>query len=258
VITIDAGAIFVATLILLRVSIFVMLMPVMGQKIVPISVKIGLIILLTAILFPIVNETVPTIDVNPISLSILAAKEILLGAALALSAQLVFASVQFAGQLISYQMGLSAANIFDPASSQQVSVVGQLINTFAILIWFSVGAHHIFISGLIESFAISPIGGEWAVSGIGTLLSLGGNLFSVGLQIAGPIMILLFLVNVGLGLISKAVPQIQVFFVSFPLTIGLGLIILMITLPAMLTLIINQFRYLNESMPELMRVFGGG
>ena len=255
---IDADIIPILMLIMVRVSVFVMLMPILGQKIIPTSVKVGLTIMLTAILFPIVKNDIDVIPLEPLSIALMGAKEIFLGATLALSAQLVFGAVQFAGQLISYQMGLSAANIFDPSSSEQVSVVGQVINTLAILVWFAVGAHHLFIQALMESFTVSPIGGDWAIGGIEGIIHLGSSLFLIGMQLAAPVMILVFLINAGLGLVSKAVPQIQVFFVSFPLTIGFGLMVLALSLPAMLSIIAGQFRYFGESIPSLMRVVGGG
>jgi len=253
----DDSTIMMIGLLLVRTTAFVMMMPILSQKIVPKQAKAGLVVMICFLMWPSANTNTIILDVNFISYTILVLKEIIIAAAIGLCAQMIFATIQMAGQIISYQMGLAVANVFDPATSTQVSVIGQFINTIGILIWLSVGAHHIFIGGLVSSYDIAPIGANWQIGGLDSILSLASNIFYIGLKIAAPIVILVVLINVSLGLISRAVPQIQVFFVSFPLTIGLGLFALMTSLPAIATLISDQYKALATEVPKIIMILGG-
>lgn len=139
-------------LVLLRVGTLIMLMPVLGHRLVPGPVKIGLIGLMSLLLYPIVRTSLPQVPSSPELLIVLATQEILIAAMLAMLAQLIFSAAQFAGQIMSYQMGLAIANVFDPASSAQIAVVGQFAAVLAMLVWVSVGAHNTFLMSLVDSF----------------------------------------------------------------------------------------------------------
>ncbi|MFQ5518844.1 MAG: flagellar biosynthetic protein FliR [Mariprofundus sp.] len=253
----DLHNISVALLILLRVSALIILLPVLGHQLVPQQVKVGLIVLLSLLIFPLVQDQVPFIPIEPIAFAAIAMQEILIAAALALFAQLVFSAAQFAGQIMSFQMGMTVANVFDPATNSQQSVLSQLAVTLAMLLWLSAGAHHIFLHALMDSFILFPIDQQWHLPALLELTDAASRMFVLSLKLAAPIMLLLFFVYIALGLLSRAVPQIQVFFVSFPLTVGLGLMTFALGVPAFIYLMNEAYISLSGQVPLFLRHLGG-
>lgn len=247
----------IGLLILLRVGVLVIFLPTLGHQLVPQQVKVGIIVLLTILIYPVVAEHVTLIPLDPIAFGAIAIQEVLIAGAIALFGQLIFASAQFAGQLISFQMGMTVANVFDPTTHSQQSVIGQMAMTLAMLLWVSVGAHYIFIGALIDSFRLFPIDQPWAFPGLLTLTDAAAGMFVLSLKIAAPIMLLLTFVYIALGLVSRAVPQIQVFFVSFPLTVGLGLLAFSLGMPAFIYLMHNAFESLSIQVPMFLRHLSG-
>jgi flagellar biosynthetic protein FliR len=252
----DLQQIIVAILILLRVSALIILLPVLGHPLIPARIKAGLIALLTLLLYPTVQAEVAAIPLKPVAFAVVAMRELMIAGALALLAQLIFAAAQFAGQLMSFQMGMTVANVFDPATHSQQSLLSLLAMTLATLLWLASGAHHMFLRGLIDSFSLLPIGASWSFSGLDMLNQAASQMFVLALKIAAPVMLLLTFVYVALGLISRAVPQIQVFFVSFPLTVGLGLLTFALGMPAFIYLMSNAFTSLSGQAPAFLRHLG--
>lgn len=244
-------------LIFLRVGSVMILLPVLGHNLVPNPVKAGMIALLTILLYPVVASKVPAIPVEPLIFILFGLQEILIAGILAMLGQLIFSAVQFSGQIMSYQMGMAIANVFDPATSAQGAVVAQLASVLAMLMWLAVGAHHTFILALFESFTLLPIGAPWSFSGWEVLNDATAQMFVLALRLVAPVLLLLFFVYVALGLVSRAVPQIQVFFVSFPLTVGLGLLTFALALPAYMSLVHDGFSALSHDVPYLLRKVSG-
>ena len=253
----DQQHIIVALLVLLRVSMLVILLPALGHQLVPRQVKAGLILLLSILIYPVVQPQVHTIPTSPIIFATIALQEMLIAAAMALFAQMIFSAAQFAGQLVSFQMGMTVANVFDPITHSQQSVLSQLAMTLAMMLWLATGAHHLFLHALINSFVQFPIDHQWHFPALMDLTDAAANMFILSLKIAAPIMILLTFVYIALGMIARAVPQIQVFFISFPLTVGLGLLTFALGMPAFIFLIHDAFSGLTDQVPLFLRHLAG-
>jgi len=253
----DVQHIIVALLVLLRVSAMIMLLPVLGHQLVPSQVKVGLIVIISILIFPLVEDQVPNIPLKPIAFAAIAMQEMLIAAAIALFAQLIFTAAQFAGQLMSFQMGMTVANVFDPITHSQQSILSQLAMTLAMLLWVIVGAHHMFIHTIIDSFTLFPMDQTWHFSAFLDLTDAAAKMFILALKIAAPIMLLLTFVYIALGLLARAVPQIQVFFVSFPLTVGLGLLTFALGMPAIVFLMGEAFTTLSGQVPLFLRHLAG-
>lgn len=249
--------ILVGILVFLRVSLLLMLLPVLGHKLVPKPVKTGFVGLLTLLLFPVVSKFVPVIEPDPIHFALFAMQEMLLAAALGMLAQLIFTAAQFAGQMMSMQMGMAMANIFDPATSSQSAIVAQFVGILAILMWLASGAHHLFLLTIIESFSILPPGSTWSFHGWEVITEAAAAMFVLAVKLMAPVLLLLFFVYVALGLIARAVPQVQVFFVSFPLSVGLGLLVLGLSLPAFMSLMYDGFTGLGQELPMFLHRLSG-
>ncbi len=253
----DVQHIIIAILVLLRISALIILLPALGHQLIPSQVKIGLIVLLTVLIYPLVEAQVSTITLEPITFAVIAIQEILIAAALALFAQLIFTAAQFAGQMMSFQMGLTVANIFDPATHSQQSILSQLAMTLAMLIWLASGAHHMFLHALIDSFTLFPINHSWSFPALMQLSDAAAAMFVLALKLAAPIMLLLTFIYIALGLVARAVPQIQVFFISFPLTVGLGLMAFALSLPTFVYLMSEAFTSLSGQVPLFLRHLAG-
>lgn len=239
-----------ALLVLLRVSTLIILMPVLGYRLVPVQVKTGLIALIAMLIYPVVSTTLPQIPVSPLAFMPVATQEIFIAAMLAMVAQLIFAAAQFAGQVMGYQMGLAIANVFDPATSAQISIIGQFAQVLAMLVWIAAGAHNAFLFALSDSFYLLPIGQPLDFSGFSSLNDMAAGMFELALRLVAPMLLLLFFLYVALGLLSRAVPQIQVFFVSFPLTVGVGFLAFALALPGIVSLMHDSFNGLSEQLPS--------
>ncbi|ATX82932.1 flagellar biosynthetic protein FliR [Mariprofundus ferrinatatus] len=255
--TLNIEDVIAAMLVLIRVSCLLILMPVLGHRLVPAQVKIGLSALLAILLYPAVANSLPQMPATPLALMLVAIQEILIAAMLAMVAQLIFAAAQFAGQVMGYQMGLAIANVFDPTTSAQISIVGQFSIVLSMLIWLSAGAHNAFLFALADSFDLLPIGQPLDVSGFLALNEMASSMFVLALRLVAPMLLLLFFLYVALGLLSRAVPQIQVFFVSFPLTVGIGFLAFALALPSIISLMHDSFTGISESLPVLLRALSG-
>jgi len=253
----DPHTIMTGLLIFLRVGLIIILLPVLGHTFIPVQAKAGLAVLVSMVLYPVVAPTVPAIPLAPVALAIAAVKEILIAGMIALFAQLAFTAVQLAGQTMSYQMGLAVANIFDPTTSSQEAIVAQFATTTAMLVWLAVGAHHLFLLALANSFHLLPIGVPWTFHGWAALSNAVAAMFVTGLRLMAPVLLLLLFVYVALGLLSRAVPQIQVFFVSAPLTVALGLLVFALSMPAFVMVVRQSFADMGDLLPGFLHAMAG-
>jgi flagellar biosynthetic protein FliR len=219
-------------LILLRLGTLFTFAPVYGSAILPVPVKaavaLGLAVCLSALG---VGGQVP-MPATTSGLAFFAAQEILLGALLGLMTRLVFAAVEFGGQLVGLQMGLGIVSILDPQFETQVSIVSQFQSLLATLLFLAVGGDRI----LLEAFAanlerIPP--GHLVVSGpvVGALVTLSGEVFGLGLQLAAPVVVALLATQVILGVFARSMPQMNMLILGFPLQILFGFGVLGLALP---------------------------
>jgi len=249
--------IVVALLTLLRISVLVVFMPVTGHPFVPAAVKAGVIAFLTILFIPQVVGHMPDVEFSPVMLALLALQETMFAGILAMAAQLIFAAIQFAGQMLSFQMGLAMSSVFDPSTTSQIPIIGQFAVTMALLLWMVSGAELLMIRGVADSFAQFPVGGFWNTEGWQGISLLVSQMFVIALKIMAPVLLLMLMVYVALGLVSRAVPQIQVFFVSYPLTIGLGLFLFSIALPTMMILLNDIFLTLDQRISGIFSMLRG-
>lgn len=216
--------------VFLRVTSFYIVAPVFGGAGVPPMIKIGLGLLTSIILiFTIEPGLFPVVSTLP-EILLLIVVEILVGTLLGYAVSLLFAGLQFAGMLMGYQMGFAVANVLDPTSRERVSIIGQFIFVFGILYFLQLDGHHMLIRALVRSYDMAPPMGVGLTGGtVIIIIGMFTQMFVIGLQIALPIIGTLFLIDVGLGIVAKTVPQMNVFIVGLPLKTLVGLTILTIT-----------------------------
>lgn len=216
----------------LRVSGFVAAAPLISQGVVPHLVRIALTVGLAFLLAPLVH--VPA-DLSIISGAgvLVAAKEIMIGVAIGMIVQVAFEAMGLAGQTISLTMGLGFATLVDPQRGASTTVVGQLFMLFALLSYLSIGGHLMLIGALAASFETLPIGGAAVGRGILDAVAVwGGHVFETGMLIALPAVIALLIVNLALGVVTRAAPQLNPFGIGFPISLMAGFLILIFGLDA--------------------------
>jgi flagellar biosynthetic protein FliR len=158
--------------------------------------------------------------------------EVMIGAVIGMIARLIFAGIQLAGQLIGFQMGFAIVNVIDPAFSLQVSIIAQFQYLIALLLFLSLNGHHMFLYAVAESFRIlPPLAFHFSGGLMQAITGFVRDMFEIGIKVGAPIIAILFFMSVGLGLVARTVPQINIFIVGFPLQIAIGLIGVGVTMP---------------------------
>jgi len=242
----------------LRVGGFVLTAPVASEKSIPGLVKIVLTLALAFVLAPLVQV--------PAGLSIFSADgmlsavlELLIGVSIGLAVQVAFEALSFAGMLISLSMGLGFATLIDPQHNDQTPVLGQMFMIFGTLTYLSLDGHLMLINALAASFEHLPIGAAHFEHDLPLMLVLwGARVFDAGLLIALPIVIAMVIVNLGLGVVTRAAPQLNLFGIGFTITLLSGLFALLIGLDGIMTSIANLLNSALMAVPALIRAAASG
>ena len=212
-------------------------LPVIGTRMVPARVRIGLAALIALAVQPTLPE--PSAAVAAIALDsplalLLVAQQVVIGLSLGFAVRVVFAAVEFAGEIIGLQMGLNFAGFFDPLSANTATATSRLFGTMVSWLFIVMNGHLLVIAALVQSFTAFPVGPEpFAFLHQMQPQRWGAEIFATGLWIALPLVTMLLFINLVLGTISRVAPQINIFAIGFPVTLGVGLFGLVMTLPLM-------------------------
>jgi len=167
----------------------------------------------------------------------------------------IFAAVDFAGTIIGFQMGFSIANVVDPQTDTQVSIIASFEIVLATLIFLAIDGHHIFLEAISTSYEQIPINGvNLGANKIDFILRITADLFILGLKLSAPYIVALLLANVIMGFMARSIPQMNVFVVGFPFTIGLGLLLLALGMPYLGQAIISMFGRIDDQVIELIQL----
>lgn len=228
-------------LIMIRIIGVFIQAPVFGSRLIAPQVLIGFSGLLAIIIYPQISvpQNFPSDLVGFASLVVV---QFLVGSVIGYVSNIVLAGVQFAGTMLDIQLGLSAAAVYDPATGSTVNILNRFQFYFALMLYLAIDGHHILIKAICESFKIVPLAGM-TYSGplMGELVKLTGQVFYVGIQIAAPMLAALFIVQIAMGLLSRVAPQMNVFMLSFPLNILIGVLLFMVSLGFIKAAIIGLF-----------------
>ena len=242
-------------LVLARISLIVSVVPIFGSANVPIPVKVGLSVFLTLISYSFAEASGVPHDLSIAALFTLMLREALIGMLFGFITGILFYAIQFAGHFISFQMGFAMVQVIDPQSQERVPIIGRFYFIMSILLFLLINGHHLVLNVLVESFSIVPIGtGVLSRELTGSLTLIGGRVFVLAMKIASPILVTLFLTDVMMGIIARTVPQMNVFFVSLPLKIGLGLTLLVMTLSSFPWLIEKLVVEMGENLNIVLRM----
>ncbi|MEO8633738.1 MAG: flagellar biosynthetic protein FliR [Gemmatimonadales bacterium] len=242
-------------LISARVSGLFFAAPLWSMTELPKSVRGALAVLLSVILLPVVARP-PALPDDMLAMSMILAGETLLGIAIGLTGALLMHGIVLAGEVASMQMGLSLGQALGSLPEGATVGVGQLKGYFAMLIYLSVGGHLMLYQGLAESFNTVAPGRAWeGMAGGQVIVNMAGMIFTTAVQAAAPIIVALILTNLALAIVGKAVPQLNVMMLSFPITISVGLIALGASLPFVATYFTGKVEGLPGMVTQTVDAF---
>lgn len=207
-----------------RLGTMTMLMPGIGERGIPTRIRLVIALILTLVLLPIYRPIYPSVAMtNFAPLVGLLIQEVIVGAVLGLTARLTLSALEVAGATIANQMGLGFAMAVDPNQGQQGILVGNLLAMLGIALIFATDMHHLAIGALDQSYTLFRPG-VMLPSGDVLQLMIGiiSSAFKIGIQLAAPFLVFGLLFNLGLGILSRLMPQLQVFFLGLPLSIMIG------------------------------------
>lgn len=240
---------------LLRISGLMLVAPVLGANVVPARLRIVLALALAVLVTPLAP---PPPGFDPLSAQgVLAmATQVAIGLAMGFAVQIAFDALVMGGQLIAMTMGLGFAMLVDPARGGSTPVLSQFLLILGILLFLSVDGHVALIGVLVDSFRWAPVGpAGLGAEGLWGLALWGGKVFEAGLLIALPALIALLGVNLGMGVVSRAAPQLNLFAVGFPVAMLFGFLLLLLSLPALRGVFIGL---LGDAFEVAAGVGGGG
>jgi len=239
-------------LILLRASIFIALLPFFNDRTFPAYFKIGLALTIALVLTPIVK-----FDVQENNIPILVIKEFIFGLAIGIGARTIFWAVELAGDVISNAMGMSIATVFNPDIGQS-TVIAKLYNLLIVLLFFAMDAHHDLIYIFVKSYELLPVGQAQINNNIiYYIVEIGSKVFVIGIKIGAPVVVGMIITNLLLGFIYKASPQINIFFVSLPVNLFIGFIIMLFTVPIFFPVLSEHLSTIKETMLRIIMLAKG-
>lgn len=207
--------------------------PVFSSRAFPVRARIGLAFMV-ALCAQATLDTPPMIGLNDAAMLGTLVQQVGIGMAIGFSVRMVFAAVEFAGELVGLQMGLNFASFFDPVSSGQTSAVSRFFGNIAVLFFVVINGHLTVLMAVIRSFEAFPVGGSLLQALARTRMhELGNDLFASAMWIALPMIGLLLFVNFTLGIVSRVAPQMNIYAIGFPVTLTAGLAGIALVLPMM-------------------------
>ncbi|MCS7234210.1 MAG: flagellar biosynthetic protein FliR [Synergistetes bacterium] len=240
-------------LILLRITTFLIFAPVFNSRIFPMMARLGLAFFLALIYFYSVGLSLNFPSVSAWDFVFYALREFLIGLVMGFYVSLIFSAFQLAGTIYGYQMGFGIISILDPEAMESVSLTGQLKYLLAILLFFATDCHHGLLLALFNSFRLIPIGAmSFKGALVKELFSVLSGSFLIALQIALPIMAILLIIDIGLGIIGRTIPQLNVFIIGFPLKIAIAFLTLMFILPGLKVVMEGILSGLSQGVEKVL------
>jgi flagellar biosynthetic protein FliR len=220
-------------LILIRTSGMLVSAPLLSHKAIPAQARVGFAVFFALVLVPLQAENLPAAPTDYGHLVAGVLSEALFGLALGLAMQLVFTGLQMGSHILGVQMGFGLGAVYDPVTGAQFGAFDQFYAILVALVFFSVNGHHLVIQALAETIQAVPLGTFNPLTlQSDAIAGLAAGLMVTAVRIAMPIVVALFLTDVGMGFVARTVPQANILVVGMPIKIGVGLLVLIAALPA--------------------------
>ena len=237
-----SAEIFAPFLVFMRVGSAFVLLPGFGEAYVAMRYRLLLAAAISFAIAPVVEGGLPSLPPTPAELTMLLLTEIGIGLFLGMSARLVLAALQVAGSIIAMQVGLSSVLVFDPSSQQQGAITAAWLSGVAMTLMFVTDSHHLMLRALADSYGVFHAGDIPPVGDFSDAAArLVADCFTLGVKLSAPFLVFGLVFFLALGLIQRLMPQVQVFFVTQPLQIMSGFIILAVTLSVGMGVFLDNF-----------------
>lgn len=242
---------FAFMLCFVRVGTIAMIMPGIGDSFVSPRIRLLMALGFTLVIFPLIAQQVPDPLPSTLGLILLIVMEFIIGLFVGTVARFFMAALDVAGMVVSFASSLSNAQVFNPGLATQGSLVGAFFSVTGMVLIFSANLHHLLIMGMIDSYNLFPVGGVPDTGSMAELLAKAlSTSFLIGVQIGAPFIVVMLLLYIGMGVLSRLMPQVQVFLLALPLQILLSLIMFGLILSA-------GFFYWLHHFEEAMSFFLG-
>ncbi|MFO7765991.1 MAG: flagellar biosynthetic protein FliR [Pelovirga sp.] len=237
---------------LARVAAVFAVLPIFSSGQVPPQMRIGVTVMFALLTYPVIQQVLPVTALTVVDMAMIVSAEVIFGLLVGFLAQLIFMAAEFAGSVIGVQMGFAMANVFDPTTQRQVALLAQFHGIIAILLFLSLNVHHLFLEAIVSSFMLLPPGNiNLAGGAIPMIVELSNHALILSIRLVAPVLVVLILVTLVLGFITRIVPQLNVLFISFPLKIGLSFIVMGLTIGVFASILQNEFSALSERFLRL-------
>lgn len=239
-----------AAMLFLRIVTIFFFLPIFGDQTIPVRLRIGLGIAFSFFTYPIVSEFITQKDNllqwSIYTLLICTLREVVFAAAIGFAAKVVFFGTAVASHIVGINMGFQTASMFNPEINEKESSYALFQNWIAVVLFLTLNVHHFFLEGLVKSFATVPIGplpdsGQFA----NATLHVASEAFLIGLRLAAPLITVQILINISLGLLNRALPALNVFVISFPLSFIVSMVILFLSITSLVS-ILTSYGFLQE------------
>lgn len=249
-ITLGPQMAFVAVLIFARLGAMLMAMPAIGDSTVPVRVRLVTALTISFVMLPVLKDSYGALPQSLWAMIFALFGEIVVGAFIGLSARMIMSALSVAGTAIAFQSGLAFAQSFDPAQGVQSALVGSFMSMLAVTMIFVLDLHHLILAAIRDSYVLFKPGQilpfeDFAQMAVHTL----AGAFKLGLQLAAPFLVFGLVFYLGIGILSRLMPQVQIFFVAMPGNILLGFILFSLLLS---TMMMWFFEYFGTAMNEFV------
>ena len=248
--------IIAAFLIFVRVSSMIMTAPFFSSAAFPVRIKLFFALVTSILLYPVIpaQSVMIPVDSEALFLATTMFLEILVGVALGLVGQLIFAGLELAGRLISLKIALGFANVVDTMTEQQSTFISNLFTMLAVLVFLSIDGEKVYLNALAQSFEVIPVNQAQIQLAGPYMLEIATYLFIIGVQITSPFLIVLFLLDLSLAIFARIMPQANIMFIALPLKIGVGVILLILVVPYMPVAFDMMFQRMFDFINEVMGI----
>lgn len=244
-------------LIFIRVSGIFLLTPIYGSRNVPGHVKAAFGLTVSYILYPMLYRPEIVVPEQVIPYLFLVATEFIAGMIIGFVSSMVFTAIQMCGQILDTQIGFGIVNVIDPQSGNQVPLVGNFLYILALIVFLSINGHHVVLGALVASFKLIPLTGVVFNAGISQfVVALMKGIFLIALQISLPILASLLLIDIALGILSRTMPQMNIFIVGVPAKIFTGIFVLSLVLPFYIFFLEKAFNGMYKNLYDVLSIFG--
>jgi flagellar biosynthesis protein FliR len=233
---------FALLLVFARVGSTIMLLPGFGEVFVSARIRLLLALAISIVIAPVVIDTLPRLPEAPVAVLMLVGGEVAIGLFLGGLARLLISALHMAGVIIGFQASLGNATLFDPSTAQQGSTLGAFFNVVGVILIFAADLHYLMLRAVADSYSLFVPGAALPVGDFSEIAARTmATSFTLAMQIAAPLIVVGLVFYLGLGLLARLMPQVQVFFIAIPLQIMLAFIVLALTLSASMMWFLSAF-----------------